>query len=235
MRSEVKFFTMVELLVVIVIIGVLSSLLLPVLSAARLKTRDTSCKNNLRQIGFSLQLYRADYDERFPDYGAIGARDSSNIEYPSANYRRGLGENDGGGPEIYGVAAALVSYLGNNRSIWICPNATPLKQSYKNTYAWYAKNFNYLARSKGMTFKVNPVTASQLNKTPILFDNVSYAPIATGKFAAALMLPATQVNEKTGPHIQGDPYAKLNLNWGGVYGVTATGYVCSWNTLAAEY
>ena len=234
MKDKTKFFTIIELLAVITIIGILASLLLPALNAARLKTRDTSCKNNLRQIGLSLQLYRADYDERFPDYGAIGARDSKGIEYSGANYRRGLGENDGGGPEIYGVAAAISPYLGNNQNVWCCPNATPLKLSYKNTYAWYAKYFNYLSRSKGMTFKAAVTTMAQLNKTPILFDNITYGPTPTGKFASSPMLSATAINEKIGPHKHGDPYARINVTWAGVYGVTATGYVCAWNTLSAE-
>ena len=57
-------FTLIELLVVIAIIAVLAAILFPVFVQAREKARQTACLSNMKQIGGSVQMYTADYDER---------------------------------------------------------------------------------------------------------------------------------------------------------------------------
>lgn len=65
-RRDNRAFTLIELLVVIAIIGILAALLLPVLAAAKKKASQTTCRNNLRQLGTGMKLYVDDSRDVFP-------------------------------------------------------------------------------------------------------------------------------------------------------------------------
>jgi prepilin-type N-terminal cleavage/methylation domain-containing protein/prepilin-type processing-associated H-X9-DG protein len=62
-------FTLIELLTVIAIIGILASVLIPVVGSMRQAARSTACLSNVRQIAAAVQLFAADNKGYFPGSG----------------------------------------------------------------------------------------------------------------------------------------------------------------------
>ena len=75
-------FTLVELLTVIAILGILAAILVPATRLARESARAAACLSNLRQIGFALQLYLQEHDDRFPEL-ATGPTEDDPAQRPS--------------------------------------------------------------------------------------------------------------------------------------------------------
>jgi prepilin-type N-terminal cleavage/methylation domain-containing protein len=65
-KSNSRAFSLVELLVVIAVVALLSSLLLPVLGKARGSSRATLCRSNLKQVALACAIYVSDNQESFP-------------------------------------------------------------------------------------------------------------------------------------------------------------------------
>src|SRR5438034_1303188 len=65
-RSTKHGFTLIELLVVIAIIAILAAILFPVFAQAREKARTISCVSNFKQVGLAVEMYKTDYEGKWP-------------------------------------------------------------------------------------------------------------------------------------------------------------------------
>jgi len=70
-------FTLIELLLVIAIIAILSSMLLPTLSSAKGSAKRIACVNNLRQLALATRMYEDDYANIIPQYVSV----SNSVKY----------------------------------------------------------------------------------------------------------------------------------------------------------
>lgn len=73
-------FTLIELLVVIAIIAILSAILFPVFTQAKVAAKKTASISNMRQVGTAMTLYIADYDDTTP---ALYYYDANNLGLPT--------------------------------------------------------------------------------------------------------------------------------------------------------
>lgn len=64
-RTHVNGFTLIELMIVIVIIGILAAMALPYFLSATVKSKQTEAKAILKQIYVQQEAYRQEYDRYF--------------------------------------------------------------------------------------------------------------------------------------------------------------------------
>jgi len=183
-RESRNGFTMIELLVVIAVIALLVALLLPVLVQSKAAGQSTVCKNNLRQLGLSLQMYLSEnhvYPEnRFQTKPLVG---SSSDRFWLTKLAR----------ETLGVPPATNF---NQQGVWRCPTvrwSDPLLSGFaNNTPGDFPSSYGYNddryggggARDYTNKFGLEGhyVPDSSLPK-PLDLAAASFRPIAEGEVA----------------------------------------------------
>ncbi len=106
-------FTLIELLVVIMVIGILASLLVPAVTGALQKGKDTKSASNLRQIGLALNGYASDNNNYYPTAHSVV-----------------LYQPDGSDPATWPWQQQIDDYVGKDRNVFKSPNVTTVDYGY---------------------------------------------------------------------------------------------------------
>lgn len=113
-------FTLIELLVVVAIIGILISILLPSLSAAKAEARTRVCNSNLRQLAIGFRTYATEWKDHLPgstdDY--IGEDAATAIRLCWLGTYKGTG---GDKEDEVPSKGTIYRYVGENPAVYKCP------------------------------------------------------------------------------------------------------------------
>lgn len=121
---------MIELLVVIAIIAILASMLLPALSKAKEKAQTTHCANQLRQLGYAMQMYGDDENGFLPQAnGSVPWTNNTPVPWarPLVDYYRTTNLLRCAAISRF-YSQSPYSYFLGNRAVWVTTGAGgPLK------------------------------------------------------------------------------------------------------------
>lgn len=131
-NSAARGMTLVELLVVIAIIGVLTSLLLPAVQAARASARRSQCQNHLKQIGLGLHHFHDSYQRLPAGFESFVTRDGTGPEWAEIDpitWDAAPGWGWGAAILPYIEQGPLADSINFEHAVWSSDNAAAVEMS----------------------------------------------------------------------------------------------------------
>jgi len=74
-----KGFTLVEILIVVIILGILAAIVIPQFTEASNDARESALASDLQTVRSQLELYKVQHLEKYPDVDEAGAADTANF------------------------------------------------------------------------------------------------------------------------------------------------------------
>jgi len=140
-------FTILELLVVVVILGLLISILLPVFGRVREGARRAQCTNNLRQHGIAWYLYLDDHGECFPKY-STPADQGGATQLTFGGWQGSAYDSDFGAKwRVLNPYLDIDSDTSPGIEVFRCPDdIKPLEGRPENAFAYYGNSYFFNER-----------------------------------------------------------------------------------------
>ncbi len=107
--KNARAFTLIEILVVVAIIGLLISIVMPSLAAARRTSKKTKCAHNLHQIGVGMEAYLNVSRDIFPAMASLPSNESN------------VALIEGGRDPYDAMSVVLKKELGGKSEVFECP------------------------------------------------------------------------------------------------------------------